>query len=58
VEVAELAGVSDRFVTEVRRGKPTVRLDKLTALLDAMGPATLQAGCGDEQPSKLQPSRL
>jgi len=42
VEVAELAGVSDRFVTEVERGKPTVRLDKLTALLNAMG-LTLRA---------------
>jgi HTH-type transcriptional regulator / antitoxin HipB len=37
VEVAELAGVSARFVMELEQGKPTVRLDKLTAVLDAMG---------------------
>lgn len=42
VEVAELAGVSDRFVMELERGKPTVRLDKLTAVLEAMG-LTLRA---------------
>jgi len=42
VEVAELAGVSDRFVMEFERGKPTVRLDKLTAVLEAMG-LTLRA---------------
>ena len=37
VEVAELADVSARFVMELEQGKPTVRLDKLTAVLDAMG---------------------
>ena len=37
VEVAELAGVSERFVMELEQGKPTVRLDKLTAVLGAMG---------------------
>ena len=42
VEVAELAGVSARFVMELEQGKPTVRLDKLTAVLDAMG-LTLRA---------------
>jgi y4mF family transcriptional regulator len=42
VEVAELAGVSDRFVMELEQGKPTVRLDKLTAVLNAMG-LTLRA---------------
>ena len=42
VEVAELADVSDRFVMELEQGKPTVRLDKLTAELDAMG-LTLRA---------------
>ncbi len=36
-ELAELAGVSERFVREVERDKPTVRLDKVTALLDALG---------------------
>ena len=42
VEVAELAGVSERFVMELEQGKPTVRLDKLSAVLDAMG-LTLRA---------------
>lgn len=37
VEVAELADVSARFVMELELGKPTVRLDKLTAVLDAVG---------------------
>jgi HTH-type transcriptional regulator / antitoxin HipB len=41
-EVAELAGVSERFVMELEQGKPTVRLDKLTAVLGAMG-LTLRA---------------
>ncbi|AKU14862.1 type II toxin-antitoxin system Y4mF family antitoxin [Luteipulveratus mongoliensis] len=36
-ELAELADVSERFVREVERDKPTVRLDKLTSLLDALG---------------------
>jgi HTH-type transcriptional regulator / antitoxin HipB len=42
VEVADLADVSARFVMELEQGKPTVRLDKLTAVLDAMG-LTLRA---------------
>lgn len=41
-ELAELAEVSARFVMELEQGKPTVRLDKLTAVLDAMG-LTLRA---------------
>ncbi len=36
-EAAELAGVSERFVRLVESGKPTVRLDKLQALLDVLG---------------------
>ena len=36
-DLAELAGISERFVREVERDKSTVRLDKLTALLDALG---------------------
>jgi HTH-type transcriptional regulator / antitoxin HipB len=36
-EVAEPADVSARFVMEVEQGKPTVRLDNLTAVLNAMG---------------------
>ena len=42
VEVAELAGVSARFVIELEQGKPTVHLDKLTTVLDARG-LTLRA---------------
>jgi y4mF family transcriptional regulator len=42
VEVAELAGVSARFVIGLEQGKPTVRLDKLTTVLDARG-LTLRA---------------
>lgn len=36
-EVADLAQVSERFVREAERDKPTLRLDKLRALLDALG---------------------
>jgi hypothetical protein len=37
VELAELAGCSTRFVHTVETGKPTVRLDKLLALLRVLG---------------------
>lgn len=36
-ELAELAGTSARFVYEVERGKPSLRLDKLVDLLDVLG---------------------
>lgn len=36
-EIADLSGVSERFVREVEADKPTVRLDKLTALANALG---------------------
>lgn len=36
-EVAELAGVSERFVRLVESGKDTVRLDKLLPLLEVLG---------------------
>lgn len=36
-EVADLAGVSERFVFAVENGKASVRLDKLLALLVALG---------------------
>jgi y4mF family transcriptional regulator len=35
--LADLAGCSSRFVREVEGGKATVRLDKLLALLHALG---------------------
>lgn len=36
-DVADLAGVSERFVRFVEQGKPSVRLDALAAVLDALG---------------------
>lgn len=36
-DLALLAGVSERFVRQLEAGKPTVRLDTLTAVLDALG---------------------
>jgi len=36
-DLADLAGVSERFVREVESDKATIRLDKLSDLLDALG---------------------
>ena len=36
-ELAELAGVSVRFLRAVEHGKTSVRLDKLVDVLDALG---------------------
>lgn len=36
-DLARLSGTSTRFVREVETGKPTVRLDKLEAVLGALG---------------------
>ena len=36
-DVADLAGVSLRFVQSVEAGKTTLRLDKLAAVLDVLG---------------------
>jgi y4mF family transcriptional regulator len=36
-DLADLAGVSHRFVQSVEAGKSSVRLDKLEALLHALG---------------------
>lgn len=36
-DVADLAGCSARFVRALESGKPTVRLDKLVAVLEALG---------------------
>lgn len=36
-ELAELSGCSPRFVRALEAGKRTVRLDKLAAVLDALG---------------------
>ena len=37
VELAELAGCSTRFVHALETGKPSVRLDKLLAVVEALG---------------------
>lgn len=36
-QLADLSGTSARFVGTLERGKTTVRLDKVTAVLDALG---------------------
>lgn len=36
-ELADLAGVSERFVYALETGKPTVQLDKVVAVLSALG---------------------
>ena len=36
-DLADLAEVSHRFVQALEAGKPTVRLDKVVAVLDALG---------------------
>ena len=36
-EAAALAGCSPRFISALESGKPSVRLDKLLAVLDALG---------------------
>ena len=36
-ELAAAAGVGLRFLVELERGKPTVRLDRLLAVLNALG---------------------
>ncbi|GAB4099161.1 type II toxin-antitoxin system Y4mF family antitoxin [Sinomonas halotolerans] len=36
-DLAELAGVSERFVRFVEQAKPSIQLDALLAVLDALG---------------------
>ena len=36
-DLADMAGVSERFVRFVEQGKPSVQLDSLTAVLDTLG---------------------
>ncbi len=36
-QLADLAGVSVRFLRNVEQGKPRIQLDALTALLDPLG---------------------
>lgn len=35
--LADLAGVSDRFLRDLEHGKPTVRLKEVLQVLDALG---------------------
>lgn len=37
VDLADMGGVSERFVRELEHDKPTLRLDKVTAVLDVLG---------------------
>ncbi|WP_226345478.1 type II toxin-antitoxin system Y4mF family antitoxin [Agilicoccus flavus] len=37
VDVADMAVVSERFVRELEHDKPTLRLDKVSAVLDVLG---------------------
>lgn len=36
-ELADLAGVSTRFISSLEAGKPTVQLDRVTAVLEVLG---------------------
>jgi y4mF family transcriptional regulator len=36
-DLADLAGVSHRFVQSLEAGKPSVQLDKVESVLDALG---------------------
>jgi HTH-type transcriptional regulator / antitoxin HipB len=49
-ELAELAGTSTRFVYDVERGKPSLRLDKLIDLLDILGLEIILSRKGEVQP--------
>lgn len=49
VELADLAGVSERFVYSLEIGKRTVQLDKVVAVLAALGMhLELQRGSANE----------
>jgi len=36
-DLADLSGTSERFIRELEHGKATLRLDKVIAVLDALG---------------------
>jgi HTH-type transcriptional regulator / antitoxin HipB len=46
-EVADLAGVSTKFLIDFERGKPSVRLDKVMDVLNVLG-LTLRLAVGDQ----------
>jgi len=53
-QVAMLAGCKRQFVSEVERGKMTVRLDKLMDLLRVVGlKLTIELGSGELQARKM-----
>jgi HTH-type transcriptional regulator/antitoxin HipB len=56
-DMADLADVSVRFVHEVERGKPGVRLDKLRAVLRALGLHLELAPGIEPAPTAAQPGR-
>lgn len=49
-QLAELASTSRRFIYALEGGKPTVRLDKLLVVLDALG-LEVRVGVRGESPS-------
>jgi HTH-type transcriptional regulator/antitoxin HipB len=59
-DLADMAGVSERFVRFVEQGKPSVQLDSLTAVLDTLGlelrltTKTSQAASALEVPASAQ----
>lgn len=52
-ELAAAAGVGVRFLVELERGKPTVRLDRLLAVLEALG---LELNVAPRQRIRPEPS--
>ncbi|ANE03796.1 transcriptional regulator [Corynebacterium crudilactis] len=49
-ELADLAGVSERFIRDVEKGKTTVRLDKVIDVLSILG---LELSVGIHDPLKV-----
>jgi y4mF family transcriptional regulator len=55
VQLAELAGVGRRLVVDIERGKPTLRMDAVNAVLAVFGKtlgvvdAPRETGAGDER---------
>ncbi|MGB6230996.1 MAG: type II toxin-antitoxin system Y4mF family antitoxin [Litorimonas sp.] len=47
-ELAAVANVGRRFLSELESGKPTLRLDKVLDVLDALGVAIVIQAPGDE----------
>lgn len=46
-DLADLAGTSERFIRELEHGKASVRLDKVTAVLEALGLELRAMGPGE-----------